>query len=107
MSSLPGPTSDGIVFEGVDKGAWMNSITGTGPLSTNPNGLINAIVTGSANVNNRTALNLGGLGQEIEARWYTPTRADLQNQFGYVPTDGQLALFYPDTLDSPNSQISL
>jgi hypothetical protein len=89
-------------FGAFDKGSWVNSIHGGG----GGNGAFINSITNGAN-NNRIAMDLGAINGQVHDRWFAPTRAGLSEQLGYAPTDGWLALFHPETLDIPNSQISL
>ena len=97
-SMSAGAVSSPDVFQPFDKASFMKPVTGALPF-------INTITSGSNS--NRIAMDLGAMGGDLSARLYTPTRADLQAQYGYALTDGQIKMFYPETLDSPNSQISL
>ena len=105
MNSLPTPTADGIVFEGVDKTGWMNSISGGGRTSSNPNGLIDAITAGTNNTSNRTLTGLVGFDRGIAARFEAPSREDLIERAGHQLTEGDIAMISPLTLRSPGSQI--
>jgi len=105
MNSLPAPTADGIVFQGVDRTGWMNSIRGGGLTSSNPNGLIDAIAAGTDNSRNQTRGALIGFDAGIAARTLAPSREDLNQRAGHELTDGDIALISPLTLGSPGSQI--
>src|SRR3954447_17395702 len=105
LNSLPAPTTDGIVFQGVDRTGWMNSIRGGGATSSNPNGLIDAITAGTNNTTNRTIGRLIGSNEGIAGRFDAPSRLDLNQRAGHELTDGDIALISPLTLGSPGSQI--
>jgi len=96
MDGMAAAATNSLGFPVVDKADWMNSISGGG----GSNGaVINSIVTGADQ--NRIAMNLGAMGDDISGHTTAPSRLDLENHYGRQLTNGEIETISPNTLDHP------